>query len=99
MFLGYDPQRIGLQTEWLIEFIKTHKRNHPDAKFKIGDKVLYSNLDIVHKPITCKILAVNVQAGGLIIDDEIIEKPTVEYAITNVYGSLVWEDELKEVKG
>lgn len=87
MFLGYDPQRIGLQTEWLIEFIKMHKRNHPDAKFKIGDKVLYSNLDIVPRPITCNILAVNVQ-----------EKDVVEYAITNVYGSLVWEEELKEVK-
>jgi hypothetical protein len=98
MYAGYDPQRIGLQAEWLIAFIKMHKKDHPDAEFKIGDKVLYCNLDIMSKPTVCKILAVNVQSGGLVIDDEIVEKPVVEYALTNVYGTLVWEEELEKVK-
>lgn len=98
MFQGYDPQRIGLHAEFIIEFIRTHKKNDKDAKYKIGDKVLFSDLNIVHKPIVCEILAVNVQTGGLIIADKIVEKPTVEYAITNVYGQLVWENELKEIK-
>lgn len=98
MYQGYDGQRIGLQAEWLIEFIKMHNKNHPDAKYKIGDKVIYSNLDIVHKTTVCKILAVNVQTGGLIIDNVIVEKPVVEYAISNVYAQLVWEEELREIK-
>lgn len=98
MYEGYDPQRIGLLTEWFIEFIKMHKKDHPNAKFKIGDKVLYCNLDMMSKPTVCEILAVNVQSGGLVIDDDIVEKPVVEYAITNVYGQLVWEEELEKVK-
>ena len=98
MYAGYDPQRIGLPTEWLIAFIKMHNKDHPNAKFKIGDKVLYCNLDFMSKPTVCKILAINVQSGGLVIDDKVVEKPVVEYAITNVYGNLVWEEELEEVK-
>jgi hypothetical protein len=98
MYEGYDPQRIGLQAEWLIAFIKMHKKDHPMAEFKIGDKVLYCNLDIMSKPTVCEILAVNVQSGGLVIDDEIVENPVVEYAISNVYGNLVWEEELEKVK-
>jgi hypothetical protein len=50
------------------------------------------------KPTVCEILAVNVQSGGLVIDDKIVEKPVVEYAISNVYGTLVWEEELEKVK-
>ena len=95
---GYDPQRIGLPTEWLNAFIKMHNKDHPNAKFKIGDKVLYCNLNVMSKPTVCEILAINVQSGGLVIDDEIVEKPVVEYAITNVYGNLVWEEELEKVK-
>jgi hypothetical protein len=97
MYEGYDPQRIGLHAEFIMEFIRTHKKNHRDAKYKIGDEVMFSNNNIVHKPIVCKILAVNVQSGGLIIDDEIVEKPVVEYAISNVYGQLVWEKELEKI--
>ncbi len=88
MFQGYDPQRIGLHAEFIIEFIRTHKKNDKDAKYKIGDKVLFSDLNIVHKPIVCEILAVNVQEKGI-----------VEYAITNVYGQLVWEEELIKKHG
>ncbi len=98
MFQGYDPQRIGLRAEFINEFIRTHKKNHKLAKYKIGDKVLFTDMTDRIKPIVCEILAVNVQTGGLVIDDEIVEKPTVEYAITNVYGQLVWEQELKEIK-
>ncbi len=89
MYEGYDPQRIGLKAEWLIEFIKLHNKDHPDAKYKIGDKVLYCNLDvtsnglIIDEEIVCEILAVNVQ-----------DKDQVEYAISNVYANLVWEEEL-----
>ncbi len=102
MYQGYDGQRIGLQAEWLIEFIKMHSINHPEAKFKIGNEVIYSNLDIVHKPIVCKILAVNVQDKDQV---EFIKshnknhpeakfKIGVEYAISNVYANLVYEEEL-----
>ena len=87
MYEGYDPQRIGLQAQWLITFIKMHNKDHPDAKFKIGDKVLYRNLNTMPKPIVCEILAVNVK-----------EYNVVEYAISNVYSHLVWEEELEKVK-
>lgn len=86
MFQGYDPQRIGIMAEFINEFIRLHNKNQKGAEFKIGDKVLYNNPDVVDKPIICEILAVNVQ-----------EKDAVEYAITNVYGQLVWEDELKAI--
>ena len=59
MYLGYDPDRIGITPIWLETFIDMHKKNHPGAKFKIGNKVLY-------KKRVCTILAVNVQR-----DDEV----------------------------
>lgn len=98
MYEGYDPQKIGLHAEFIVEFIRTHKKNDEQAKYKIGDKVIFSDLNVVHKPTVCKILAVNVRYGALIIDDKIVEKPVVEYAISNVYGQLVWEKELEEIK-
>ncbi len=98
MFQGYDPQRIGIRAEFIDTFIELHNKNDAAAKYKIGDKVVFSDLNVVHKPIVCEILAVNVQYGALIIDDVIVEKPVVEYAISNVYGQLVWEKELDEIK-
>ena len=79
MYEGYDAERIGLQPDWLIKFIEMHKKNHPDAKFKIGDRVNHENCKLSN----VEVLAVNVQ-------DDV----TVEYAISGHFW-LVYEEELE----
>ena len=85
MYEGYDPERIGLLPEWLIAFIEMHNRNHPEAKFKIGDKVLLDKNE--HE-----ILAVNVQ------DKDVVEYAISNYyhliyedLLEEIWNSLVYK--------
>ncbi len=82
MYEGYDAERIGIQPEWLIEFIKMHQIDSTDAKFKIGDSVIHFT-KIVTLETEHTVLAVNVQEPGVI-----------EYALSNMFY-LVWEEEMR----